>query len=139
FPALSSTRTRYPVIGEPPSVAGAVHRTVADALPKLAAPIAGAAGTVAGGGVTVAGGPTATPSGLKVRMKFCSAPVPSVLARPIASSTAFGSELRFTWVQYRCPASTARPSGKDPASMKFGLTPVPSMPARPIVPPLLTQ
>src|SRR5262245_16675323 len=40
-------------MAEPPSVDGAVHRTVADALPKLAVPIVGAAGTVAAGGVVV--------------------------------------------------------------------------------------
>ena len=43
----STTRTSYPVIGEPPS-AGAVHVTVAVALPAVAVPMAGASGTVAG-------------------------------------------------------------------------------------------
>src|SRR5262249_8922391 len=63
--------------------------------------VVGGGGTV-GGGVTAACGPTATPVGLKApKMKLWSTPVPSMLARPIASSYAFGSELRFTWLQYR--------------------------------------
>ena len=51
---FTRTSTWYPVIGEPPVAAGAVHRTVAEALPPVAVPIVGAAGTVAGtAGVTV--------------------------------------------------------------------------------------
>ena len=86
-------------------------------MPNVAEPIAGAAGPVAagvsvGGGVMAAGGLTATPAGLTApKMKLWSTAVPSRLARPIASSNAFGSELRFTWLQYRCPESTASPQG----------------------------
>src|SRR4051812_41655008 len=39
-------------MGEPPSEVGAIHDTVACALPAVAAPIAGAAGTVGAVGVT---------------------------------------------------------------------------------------
>jgi hypothetical protein len=42
------------VIAEPPSFDGAVHRTVAEALPNVAEPIAGEPGTVADGGTAVA-------------------------------------------------------------------------------------
>src|SRR5207342_3876185 len=41
FAALS-TRTLYPVMAEPPLLAGTVHLTVADALPAVATPIPGA-------------------------------------------------------------------------------------------------
>jgi hypothetical protein len=41
----------YPVIAEPPSLAGAVYVTVACAFPPVAVPIVGAPGTV-GDGVT---------------------------------------------------------------------------------------
>ena len=52
FAALS-TRTLYPVIAEPPLLAGTVHLTVADALPAVATPIPGADGAVFGAvGVT---------------------------------------------------------------------------------------
>jgi hypothetical protein len=45
--------TVYPVIGEPPLLAGAVNVTVACAFPFVAVPIVGAPGTVEGGeGVT---------------------------------------------------------------------------------------
>lgn len=40
--------TVYPVIGEPPLLAGGVHVTLADALPALASPIVGAAAADAG-------------------------------------------------------------------------------------------
>jgi hypothetical protein len=40
--------TRYPVIGDPPSLAGAVKVTDAEALAPVAVPIVGAPGTVAG-------------------------------------------------------------------------------------------
>src|SRR6478609_7611881 len=46
-PAALTTRTENPVMGEPPLVP-AVHRTVAEALPRVAVPIVGAAGAVAG-------------------------------------------------------------------------------------------
>src|SRR5262249_61300978 len=119
------------VTAEPQSWAGGAQPTVAAGLPNVAEPIPGAAGTVGDGG-TVACGLTATPSGVKVpKMKFWSTPVPSRLARPIASSNALGSELRFTWVQYRCPESTATPKGNSPASTNRGSTPLPSMLARP--------
>lgn len=42
--------TLYPVIGDPPSLAGAVKVTEAEALAAVAVPIVGAPGTVAGTG-----------------------------------------------------------------------------------------
>jgi hypothetical protein len=45
--------TVYPVMGDPPVLAGAVQLTVADASPPVAVPIAGALGRTAGAaGVT---------------------------------------------------------------------------------------
>jgi hypothetical protein len=44
--------TVKPVMADPPSLAGAVHVTVACALPAEAVPIVGAPGTVGGSGVT---------------------------------------------------------------------------------------
>src|SRR5215210_9563543 len=38
----AKVRTSYPVMAEPPLLAGAVHRTVAEALPAVGAPIVGA-------------------------------------------------------------------------------------------------
>src|SRR4029453_4722099 len=43
----------YRVIGEPPSIAGAVHRTMALALPAVAGPMVGTPGGVGATGVTV--------------------------------------------------------------------------------------
>src|SRR5262249_46103744 len=130
FPALSSARTRYPVIAEPPLLAGAAHRTVANALPKLAGPITGAAGTA--GGVAAAGGLTATPTAPSVRRDSVVAPGPSGLARPVPKKPvpSVAPLLNRTYVP-----STATPQ-KPPESpvMKFSLTPVPSRLARATVP-----
>src|SRR5262249_9290804 len=108
-------------------LAGAVHRTVADALPKLAGPITGTAG-----GVAAAGGLTATPTAPSVRRNSVVAPVPSRLARPIQKKPGPSGApvLDRTWVP-----STAPPQG-PPGSpvMKFSLTPVPSRLARATVP-----
>jgi CheY-like chemotaxis protein len=61
---FTRTSTWYPVIAEPPLLTGAVHRTVAEALPPVAAPIVGAAGTVAGTvGVTVFDAADGAPTG----------------------------------------------------------------------------
>ena len=47
------------MIAEPPSLAGAVHETVAEALPAMAVPIVGASATIAG--VTVFDGAEFSP------------------------------------------------------------------------------
>ena len=44
----AKARTRYPVMAEPPLLAGAVHRTVAEAFAAVGAPMVGAPGTVRG-------------------------------------------------------------------------------------------
>ena len=44
----AKARTRYPVMAEPPLLAGAVHRTVAEAFAAVGVPIVGAPATVRG-------------------------------------------------------------------------------------------
>jgi len=51
-PNESTTRTKYPVIEEPPLLVGAVHLTVADVLPAVTDPSVGAPGTVVAEGLT---------------------------------------------------------------------------------------
>src|SRR5262249_54153760 len=106
------------------------HRTVADALPKLAGPITGAAGTV--GGVAAAGGLTATPTAPSVRRNSVVAPVPSRLARPIQKEPvpSVAPLLNTT-----CLPSTATPPGPPgPPVAKLRLAPVASRLARAPVP-----
>src|SRR5262249_18507665 len=136
------TRTAYPVSADPPLLAGADHLTVADAFPKVGEPIVGAPGTVAAGGVVDAAGPTATPVGLKGRrVEVWSTTVPWGMSDTTVTTNGCGSEVKFTWREYRLTESTANPMGYGPVSpTKNGLTPVPSRLARPIAkPPRLTQ
>src|SRR6516162_4707683 len=57
---MSSTRTTYPVIAEPPLFDGAAHRTVAEALPDVGEPIVGAPGNVGADGGTAVAKPAST-------------------------------------------------------------------------------
>jgi hypothetical protein len=85
-PTNGEENTRYEVIGEPPLLAGAVHDTVAEPLPRIPVTPVGAPGTVLGATDAVTG---ASSCGLRARAALIGLPAAGAVVEVPTFSTEF--------------------------------------------------